>query len=135
MIAVLMMATILAACGGAPATTGGGTPEAGAKAFVEALYGGDAAATRASICAAAVATMTDEATAAINSAMGGAELDLSGVTYAASDVTDTTATVTLSGAMKLTIAGTTSEVPMAQSGFGSLKMLKEGGAWKACPTM
>jgi len=127
-VAILMMATILAACGGAPATTGGGTPEAATKTFVEASFSGNIEAARTVVCAAMAAMLTDEA-AATMSAMAGVETDFSGLIFTASDVTDTSANVTVSGIMK--IAG--QEMNFADMVPGAaFPLIKEGGAWKVC---
>lgn len=135
MVAVLMMALVLAACGGAaPAgtTTTGDTPEAVAKAFVEATFSGNIEAARGVVCAAMAAELTDEAASAM-AAMGEAEMDFSGLTFTPSDVTDTSATVTVGGKLKVTVAGASQELDFATMGSSAaFPLVKENGAWKVC---
>lgn len=136
MVAVLMLALVLAACGGAapagntPAT--GDTPEAVAKAFVEATFSGNIEAAKGQVCAAMAAALSGDTAGALG-AMSGAEVDFSGVTYTASDVTDTSATVTVGGVMKVTVSGATQEMNFADMGpAAAFPLTKENGAWKVC---
>jgi PBP1b-binding outer membrane lipoprotein LpoB len=139
-VAVLMLALVLAACGGgtpavaatqAPAVSAE-TPESVAKTFVEATFSGNIDSAKTVVCAAMAAELTDEAAAAM-SAMAEAEMDFSGLTFTASDVTDTTATVTVSGILKMTMAGVTQDMDFSDMGPGAaFPLVKEGGARKVC---
>jgi len=133
LVAVLMMAFVLAACGGAAPAGDSGSPEASAKGFVEATFSGNIEAAKTFACTAALAQLTDESAAAM-SAMADAEVDFSGLTYTVSDATDTTANVTVGGIMKMTLAGTTQDLDFATMGDSAkFPMVKENGVWKACP--
>ena len=141
MTAILLVA-VLAACGGAapadnPSTTGGGSPEDAAKAFMEATFAGDGEAMRAAVCAAQRAQITDEVVEQMASAMGGAaaagaEMDYSGLTYTASDVTENSANVAIGGNITVTVAGQSQSMDASQMGMPPLPVTREDGAWKVC---
>lgn len=140
MIAVLMLALVLAACGGgaAPAATQPAaqtdTPESVAKTFVEATFSGNIESARTVVCAAMAAELTDEAAAAM-SAMAEATMDFSGLTFTASDVTDTSATVTVGGVLKMTMGEESQDLNFADMGpNAAFPLVKENGAWKVCQT-
>lgn len=141
-ITAVLLVAVLAACGGAaPAgdttTGGGGSPEDAAKAFMEATFAGDGEAMRAAVCAAQRAQITDEVVEQMASAMGGAaaagaEMDYSGLTYTASDVTENSANVTIGGNITVTVAGQSQSMDASQMGMPPLPVTREDGAWKVC---
>ncbi len=136
-VAAVMLVAVLAACSGgsAPANTpaaSSDTPESVASAFFQASFAGDIETAKNYVCAAMASEISDEAAAAM-AAMAEAKMDFSGVTFTASDVTDTSATVTASGTLKVEMAGVTQELNFADMGPGaSVPLVKENGAWKVC---
>jgi hypothetical protein len=144
----LALIFVLAACGGAAATTApsgggdaatptgetgggdGGDPAAAARTFIEAGYTGDTEAYQSAVCA---AFPTDYELTPIQLPEG-AELDLSGLVYTVANQTDTTAEVTVSGVIRFNITAggqtTTQEVPYTEI---TLQMTNEDG-WRVCGT-
>jgi hypothetical protein len=138
LIAAMLLVSVLAACGGAaPAgggTTAGAGPEAVAKTFIEASFTANLEAARSVACAALTATLTDETAASMQEMMSEANPDFSALTYTVSDQTDTSATVTVGGTLKMTVAGVTQDMNFADMGPAAiLPIVKEGDAWKVCP--
>ncbi|MBX3062138.1 MAG: hypothetical protein KF726_04130 [Anaerolineae bacterium] len=136
-ISLLTAVLVLTACGGGtPSNTNnpsssGGDPSVGAKAFFDALYSGGAVdnlvcttdTTTAAALKSSMESMRDTLTAS------GATIDTSGLTYAVSNQTADTADVSVSGNLKLTAAGTTTDSPFPAA---TIKMRNEGGTWKVC---
>jgi hypothetical protein len=139
MVIMVMVVGVAAACGnndGGGGGTGAG-PEVAAKAWIEGAFNGNVEAVQAVTCAAQadqvgpVVEGLSSVTSAASAAGVEATLDLSGLTYTISDQTDTTATATVGGNLKVTVAGVDTEQPM--DGFPPFPMVKEGDAWKLCP--
>ena len=133
-------ALLLAACGGtAPSggggnttTGGGGDPAAGARSFFEAVFTGTGEIDPLLCTAnAAAAAQIREGMNTMKTmlAAGDAAVDISGLTYTTSNQTADTATVTVAGQIKFSIAGTeqTQDFPDAP-----VQMRNEGGTWKVC---
>jgi hypothetical protein len=136
LIAAMLLVSVLAACGGAaPAsgTTAGASPDAVAKTFIEASFTANLEAARGVVCAAMASILTDDSAAAMQEMMSEASPDFTGLTYTVSDQTDTTATVSVGGTLKMTVAGVSQDVNFADMGpAATLTMVKEGDAWKVC---
>jgi hypothetical protein len=137
----VMVAMLLAACvgaapigGGGNTTTGGGggDPAAGARSFFEAVFtgAGDLDPLLCTANAAAAAQIREGMeTLKTMLAAGDAEVDVSGLTYTTSNQTADTATVTVAGQIKFSVAGVeqTQDFPEAP-----VQMRNEGGSWKVC---
>lgn len=133
-LALLLISMVAAACGGGggstTTSTTGNTPEAGAKAFFDAAFGGNADAAKAAICSAGQAT-ADQMVSAFAAAAAAGTADTSGLTYAKASESGDDAVVNLGGTLKVTVAGTTTDVPYEGSGV-AVPMKREGGVWKVC---
>lgn len=141
-LALAMVILVAAACqqGGSSGGGGGGggasgSPEDAARVFFEAAFNGDAEAARSVLCDA----QADEADAAVEAFSGVAAaipgevtLDFSGLTFTASDVTDTTANVTIGGEVKVSASGVEQAVPLGD--VPPFPLIVENGAWKICPS-
>lgn len=138
----VILVLILAACGGpAPASNGGqgesnansgGTPDAAARAFFEAVFSGegDVAPMLCSVNAAA-AEQIREGMEALKStlAAGNATVDMSGLNFETTSESGDTAQVRISGSLKVSIAGVDQETDYPEV---TIPMRNEGGSWKIC---
>ena len=105
--------------------------DAAAKAFINALFSGNAAGVRDVVCEQAKPMVTEESMAE----MAGTAVDTSSLSYSVRDATDTTATVVVSGPIRIGTGDEQQEIDF--STFGALAMLPavvENSAWKICPT-
>ena len=129
--ALVIVALVAAACGGAGGTTG--SPTDAAKAFLEALTRFDVDALRSNLCEARRGDITDiETNSEALAAMREVSYDFSGVTYT---YNESASTVTIGGEVIITVAGQTTPAPASSLvGSGSLPVVQEGGAWRVCPT-
>ena len=124
LLAVLLASVVLSACGGG----GGDTPSSVAKTWNEAgAAGTDVAKVKSLTCAAYQPVIEASMTAA---SAAGVKIDTSGLKYEEQNVTATSATVRVSGKIKMTMAGQSTDQDFDQP----LPMIKEGGKWVACPT-
>ena len=130
---MLVASIVLAACGGAG---GGGSPSATAKSWIEALTKFDFAAVKNLTCESQRAAI-DSIQSSLESSTGGVDLsellaqmkfDLSGLTFAESNVSGNAATVTVSGKMKVTVFGIDQEQDFDSQ---AVEMVNESG-WKVC---
>src|SRR5215467_6061456 len=125
-----VMALILSACGsssgggGGNSSSGGGDPAAGAKGFYEALYSGGAL--DQFVCKAYAASADAMKSSAAALTTGGAKIDLSGLKYEAANQSGDTADVKVSGKLKTTVSGTSTDTDFPAI---TLKMKNESG-WK-----
>lgn len=137
-LALIVVSMVIAACGDNGGGNGGGgggsasnTPEGAAKAFWEAAYSGNAEVAKANACAAGQ-DMIDEAVAGMSAiSASGATLDFSGLTYTKASESGDDATVSIGGALKVTVAGQTTEQPLGDS-IPAIPLKREGGVWKVC---
>jgi hypothetical protein len=122
---VLLLALVLSGC------NSGVSSDAAAKAFINALFSGNAAGARDALCERAKPLLTDESI----SEMSQTPVDTSGLSYSVRDATDTTANVVVSGNVRVGSGDTQQELDFATFG-GSLTTLPaivENSAWKICP--
>jgi len=126
LITALILSISVAACGGGAAPSNPGKPEDGAKAVMDALFSGkDITPLLCSAVQSQASSMKDSFS---KLAGAGATVDTSGLTYTASDVSGDTAKVTVGGNMKITVSGTSKDVP-----FPSVPMpMKNENGWKVC---
>lgn len=134
---VVACAALLAACGGAAG--GGGSPEDAARSFMNALGSLDAEGMRNVTCAAqqgqvdALASSFDQ----MREADAEFSMDVSQLGYTARDVTDTTATVDITGELSMTALGQTQTIDVSEAGVTGestgMPMVREDNAWKVCP--
>lgn len=132
-VTLLTIALVSAACGGGGGGGGAGSATDAAKAFIEATFKGDFTALRNSVCEAQRGNLTAEQEAQIKAGleqMGGmGNLDISGITY-----TQDGNTVKLGGTIKVSIQGTSMDLPVDSMFAEGLPVVQEGGSWKVCPT-
>lgn len=134
--ALLMLAVVVAACSGesAPGGSTGGTPEDTAKSFMTAFADGDAAKIADLLCE----SQKDSAELLANTFSGSemaeleVKIDVSGLNYTAANVTDTSATVNVSGDIKVSVMGQESTQSVTDMFGEGIPMTKENGAWKMC---
>jgi hypothetical protein len=131
-LAMLVVALVLAACGGGAANTTTGSMTDAAKQFIEAVFKGDKVKGAEVICAAQKAA-ADAMFAAAGNLPAGAELDTSGLTYTVKSESGDTGEVTVGGKLKITAAGVSQEMDMSAMGgaLTALPMKNESG-WKVC---
>lgn len=127
-LVVGLLILVLAACGGGGAS---GSPTDAAKGFMEAIASLDEEAAKGYLCS-AQAEAADEMTGSFDDAEG-FTMDVSGLTYTAGEVSGNNATVTISGNIRMEMAGESNELP-ADTLFPELPMVNEGGSWKVCPS-
>ncbi|MBC8170126.1 MAG: hypothetical protein H7X77_00570 [Anaerolineae bacterium] len=132
-ISVLLLAMVLAACGGGGSSTSG-TPADAAKGFMDAFAALDVEKMKSFLCTAQAAAADGLATG-FGEAGTEAKLDASGLTYAVSNETADSATVTISGNIKAEVAGTSTDLPATSMFPDGLVITKESGAWKVCPAL
>jgi hypothetical protein len=130
LIVVIVLSALLTACGGG----GGAGPTAAAKSFFDAFSQLDFAKMKDLTCDAQKSTM-DEATKAM-SALGDAaalkdliKIDTSGLKFEEKSVSGNSATVVVSGKMKMEAFGQAQDQDLNNE---ELPMVNEGGAWKVC---
>jgi hypothetical protein len=124
-----LLVLVLAACGGGGGASG--SPEDAAKGFMESFAALDAERAAGFLCE-AQAEQADQLTEGFEGTEG-ITIDVTGLTYTASNVTDTTATVTIGGNMVVSAAGQSQEMPV-DTLFPEFPVVVENGAWKICPT-
>ncbi|HLY26638.1 MAG TPA: hypothetical protein VKQ72_09885 [Aggregatilineales bacterium] len=138
------LAVVMTACGGGASSTGGsnssggssgasasGSPADGAKGFLNAVFtGGDVNSFLcASNAAAAQALSQGMATMKSSLAASGATIDTSGLTFTAGAASGDITQVTVSGSLKVTVAGTSTSVPWSGA---AIPVKNENGSWKVC---
>lgn len=132
-LTLIVFALLLAACGGGGGggSTTSGTPADAAKGFMEAFASLNADTMKTYLCS-AQASSADALSGSF--APEGVEItiDASGLTYTVSNETADSATVTITGNLKVTTAGVAQDLPVDQV-FPEFPMSKENGAWKVCP--
>lgn len=123
---LLALLLILAGC------NSGISSDAAAKAFINALFNGNAQAARDVMCASAQPSLTDEAVAAF----GAMQVDTSALSYSVRNPTDTTANVVVSGNVQVGPSGAQQQMDFATIGgvLTTLPAVVENSAWKICPT-
>jgi len=99
------------------------------KAWLEGIFNADAQVIRDNMCQAQRAVMTDEIVETLESSMSGAIVDMTGVVFTFNDATKV---VQVSGSLKITIQGTSVDVPMSSFPLGDLPMVQENGRWLVC---
>ncbi|MBL8119184.1 MAG: hypothetical protein JNJ78_16735 [Anaerolineae bacterium] len=133
----LVLAILLAACGGGPAAPAdspnaqtGGTPEDAARSFfTNAMQGNDVSALICSSNAAGAASIQQGMDALKTSlAASGATIDTSGLTFTKTSESGDTAEVEVGGVIKLTIGETATEQPYPAATI----TLKNESGWKVC---
>jgi hypothetical protein len=143
MVLAAVLASVLAACGGATApaatnapsggnTTGGAmtdTAENTARGFIAIAFGGEGNIADY-VCSAGDSTALTAGFSSIADTYRqmNATMDVSGFTYTVTEEGDR-ATIAIGGNLKFTVSGTASEAPM--TGL-TLTAVKEGDAWKIC---
>lgn len=124
MVLMILLATLLAGC------NSGISSDAAAKSFVNALFSGNAAGVRDVVCERAKPLITDESM----SEMTGTAVDTSGLSYTVRDATDTTATVVVSGPIRIGTGDEQQEIDFSTFGeLSTLPAVVENSAWKICP--
>lgn len=106
-----------------------GEPADAVKAFYNALFsGGDAA---AYVCNATGvdAAKLQETYKQVASAFANSNIDTTGLTFTASNVTADKADVAVNGSMSVETSGVKTDLPMA---VGAIPVVKEGDSWKIC---
>jgi ABC-type glycerol-3-phosphate transport system substrate-binding protein len=146
-VALLALSLTLAACGGgAPAATavpsgdnassaaGAGSPADAVRGYFQAIYTGEGD-IASMFCGAYTEEQRAAATEALQSvtaafAAAGTDvtIDTSGLTFTTQDETAETASVVAGGSVSVTVAGTTQEVPIAET---TIQLRNENG-WKVC---
>jgi len=111
----------MAACGG------GGSPDQAAKQWFGALAKGDENALKDLTCAAQQEQITG-ATGLLATLGQGAGLDLSGLSYKTTAQDGDTASVQVTGKLKVTLLGQAVEEEIDEA----MPMVKEDGKWKMC---
>lgn len=132
LIYLLVLMIVLAACGGSPtpeaSTTTGDGPDVVARNWLTALIGGDMQAAAALTCAERRADLESAPSAEVPG-----EIDFTGVTFTVSDQTDTSATVTASGNLSITVSGQTVEQAIDATGMTpTMQLVREDNAWRVC---
>ena len=124
-VLMLLMVTLLAA-----GCNSGISSDVAAKSFIDALFSGNAAGVRDVVCERAKPMVTDESMADI----GVTGADTSGLSYSVRDATDTTATVVVSGPLRIGTGETQQEFDFSTfSELSTLPAIVENSAWKICP--
>ena len=122
-VVTLVLVILMAACGGG----GGGSPEQAAKQWFDALAKGDENTLKALTCAAQQEQVTG-ATGLLATLGEGAGLDLSGLSYKTTEQNGDTASVQVTGKLKVTLLGQAVEEDIDEA----MPMVKEDGKWKMC---
>lgn len=126
---LLLVIATLAAC------NPGISSDAAARGFINGLFSGNMAAARDTLCERAK-PLLDGDSEAILQALPDMQVDVSELSYSVRDATDTTATVVVSGPVRIGSGEGQQEADFASIG-GSLTTLPavvEDSAWKICPT-
>lgn len=131
MISLVVLAALLAACGGGGGGGGMSMTDA-AKQFLEATFKQDKDKALAVVCA-AYKTAAEATFSAGAAAAGAAEVDLSGVTFTVAKESGDTGEVAVSGKIKITVAGQSQEMDLAQMGTMTNLPMKNESGWKVCP--
>lgn len=126
-----VLSLLLAACGGGGSGGGntsssGGGPADGAKAFFDALYGGNSV--DSLICGSNKAAAESYKQAAKTITSSGAKIDTSGLKYDVSNQSGDSADVKVSGKLKTTVSGVSTDTDFPAV---TVKMKNESG-WKFC---
>lgn len=126
LITALIMAVSMVACGNASPASGTGKPEDGAKAMFDAVFAGKDIAPM--VCSSSQGDVSKMKEAFSRFGDAGATIDTSGLTYTASDVSGDKATVKVGGKLKVTVSGTSKDVPLP----GLPISMKNENGWKVC---
>lgn len=126
LVGLLVIALVSVACGGG----GTGSPQGDvAKAVVDATFSNDIQAIRNNVCAERNADFTpdqEQIIRQITDSLG--TIDTSGVIYT---YNEQTRIVMLSGVIKSTVNGVTTDLPITDY-FSEMPVIEEGGSWKVC---
>jgi len=121
-VVTVFVVILMAACSG-----GGDSPDQAAKQWFEALAKGDVKALKDLTCAAQQEQITG-ATGLLATLGQGAGLDLSGMSYKTTAQDGDTASVQVTGKLKVTLVGEAVEEEIDEA----MPMVKEDGKWKMC---
>jgi hypothetical protein len=121
-VVTVILVILMAACGGG----GGGSPEKTAQQWFDALAKGDQNTLKDLTCAAQQDTLTGVA-----GLLGGLEsgaLDTSGLTFKTTSQSGDTASVQVTGKLKVTLLGQSVDQDIDEA----IPLVKEGGKWVVC---
>jgi hypothetical protein len=116
----------------------GDSPEAGARDIMNSMVSGNFDQIKGRVCSAKQGEIKDEqlkeAKEQFKQVADKVKIDTSGVNFS-SEVNGDTATVTVSGKIKVEAEGNSTELSIekAPAELRKFKMVKEGGSWKICP--
>jgi len=121
-VVAVFLVVLLVACGG-----GGGSPDQVAKQWFEALATGDENALKDLTCAAQQESITG-VTGLFAGSGEGLGLDISDLSFKTTEQSGDTASVQVTGKMKMTLLGAEQEQEIDEA----IPMVKEDGKWKVC---
>ena len=122
LVVTVFLVVLMTACGG-----GGGAPDQAARQWFEALAKGDQDAMQNLTCADSQSSVTD-AIGALASMAGSVKIDISGLSFKTTEESGDTASVQVTGNIKVELLGQSAEEPIDEA----MPMVKEGGNWKVC---
>ena len=121
LVVIVFLVVFLAACGG-----GGGSPEQTARQWFDALGKGDENALKDLTCTAQHESLAG--VAGLLGTMEGGGLDVSGLSFKTTEQSGDTASVQVTGKLKVTLLGQAVEEAIDEA----MPMVKEDGKWKMC---
>lgn len=133
-VVVVLMVVALSACSGGGSTGGGGgmSMTDAAKQFLESTFKGDKEAWRSVACEA----IKDQADSLDSIPRPeGFTMDFSALKYEVKEESGDTGKVLVSGSVKMTMSGQSVDQDVANMGLSEIAMKREGGSWKACPSL
>jgi hypothetical protein len=131
-VTAILLVVALSACGSGGTTGGGMSMTDAAKQFLESTFKGDKEAWRAVACD-PIKGQAD--TLDSMPRPEGFTMDFSALKYEVKEESGDSGKVAISGAVKMTVAGTSTEQSISDMGLSELNMKREGGSWKACPQL